>query len=165
MMPTTFPTRITAHPGLPFVDIERELDAPRDLVFRAYAEPELLAQWLGPRRYTTTIERYEVRDGGRWQYTSRDDDGNAYVFHGVFHGEQTPDRMTQTFEFDGAPGMVALDTLVLEDHGDRTIVRTHSIYPSLEARDGMVAGGMAEGVSEGMDRLTELLERLKAGDR
>ena len=155
-------TEVTAPPGLPFIDISREFDAPRDLVFRAHIDPELLVQWLGPRKYTTTVEQYEVRDGGVWRFTNRDEAGNEYAFHGVFHGEPSPDSTVQTFEFEGAPGHVSLDALTLEDRGDRTVVRVHSAFQSVEARDAMVAGGMSDGVRDGYERLDELLVRLAA---
>jgi uncharacterized protein YndB with AHSA1/START domain len=153
-------TRITAQPGVPFIDMEREFDAPRDLVFRAHTDPELLVQWLGPRKYRMTVEAFDVRDGGTWRYTHRDDQGNAFGFHGVFHGQPSPDLTTQTFEFDGAPGHVSLDTLTLEERDGRTVVRVHSVYQSVEARDAMVQSGMSEGVDDGYARLDDLLARL-----
>ena len=152
---------VTTPAGLPFIDIERTLDAPRALVFRAYTEPELLKQWLGPAKYEMIVERYEVRDGGRWRYIHRADDGTEFAFHGVFHGEPTPESMTQTFEFELWPGNVALDSVRFEEVDGRTIVRIHSTYQSLEARDGMIEGGMASGVAEGFRRLAELLARLR----
>jgi uncharacterized protein YndB with AHSA1/START domain len=153
-------TQIDAPAGVPFIDMRREFDAPRELVYRAYVDPELLAQWLGPRKYHMTVESWDVRDGGTWRYVHSDDAGNAYGFHGVFHGPQTPDGMLQTCEFDGAPGHVSLDKLVFEDHGDRTVVRVHSVFQSIEARDAMIANGMADGVNDGYDRLDDLLARL-----
>ncbi len=158
-MATTTTTEIIAEPGVPYVDIRREFDAPRALVYRAWTEPELLVQWLGPRRLTMTIEHYEVRDGGRWRYVHHDADGSAYGFHGVFHGTPSPDGIVQTFEWEGAPGHVALDSLVLEERGGRTLARTHSVYQSVEDRDAMIENGMEHGVREGMDRLAELLAR------
>jgi uncharacterized protein YndB with AHSA1/START domain len=155
-------TQVEAAPGLPFIDITREFDAPRELVYRAYTEPELLAQWLGPRRLTMTVERWDVRDGGAWRYTHREADGSVYGFHGVFHGEPSLDGITQTFEFDGAPGHVSLETVVFEEHDGRTLVRNHSVYQSIEARDAMVASGMEQGLSEGFERLDALLARQPA---
>jgi uncharacterized protein YndB with AHSA1/START domain len=154
-------TRIDAPAGVPFIDITREFDAPRDLVFRAYTDPDLLVQWLGPRQYTMTIDTYEPRDGGRWRYIHSDADGNAWGFHGVFHGEQTPDGMLQTFEFEGAPGHVALESLTFEERDGKTTARTHSVYQSVEARDAMVESGMEGGVNDGFDRLDELLAKLR----
>ena len=154
--------KITAEAGSLEVRTEREVNAPRDLVFRAFTEPELLVQWLGPRKYEMEIDRYELRDGGRWRYTHRDDAGNEFAFHGVFHGMPTPDAMIQTFEFEGYPGHVSLDTGVLEDRGDKTLIRTVSVFQSVEDRDGMVQSGMADGVREGYERLDEVLAKLVA---
>jgi uncharacterized protein YndB with AHSA1/START domain len=151
---------IDAPAGVPQVTMRREVEAPRELVFRAFTEPELLKQWLGPRRLTMEIDRFEARDGGRWRYRHREEDGTEYGFHGVFHGDPTPDQMVQTFEFEGAPGHVSLDTARLEEHDGRTIIHMHSVFQSVEARDAMVASGMAEGVQEGFEQLDELLGRL-----
>jgi uncharacterized protein YndB with AHSA1/START domain len=153
-------TRIDAPAGAPFIDITREFDAPRDLVFRAYTDPDLLKQWLGPRAYTMTIDTYEPRDGGKWRYIHTDAEGNAWAFHGVFHGEQSPDGMLQTFEFEGAPGHVSLEKLTLEERGGKTIARTHSVYQTVEARDAMVESGMESGVTDGYERLDDLLAEL-----
>jgi uncharacterized protein YndB with AHSA1/START domain len=154
-------TQITAEPGVPFIDISREFDAPRDLVFRAHTDPELLVQWLGGDKYQMIIDRYDVRDGGTWRYVHRDDDGNEYGFHGVFHGTPSPDGMVQTFEFEGAPGYVSLDALTLEDvDGGRTRIRIHSVHQSVEGRDAMVASGMEAGLNAGYRRLDELIARL-----
>jgi len=154
--------QITAAPGVPQILTSRTFDAPRDLVFRAFTEPELLVQWLGPRKYTTTVERFDVRDGGSWRYISSDDAGNAFGFHGVFHGEPSPDGFVQTFEFEGAPGHVSMDTLTLEEKDGKTTVRTNSVFQSVEARDAMVDAGMADGMNEGYDRLDDLVAKLVA---
>ena len=154
--------QITAEPGVPQVLTARTFDAPRDLVFRAFTDPELLVQWLGPRQYTMTIERFDVRDGGTYRYVHADDAGNAFGFRGVFHGEPSPDGFVQTFEFEGAPGHVSMDTLVLEERDGKTTVRTNSVFQSVEARDAMVQSGMAEGMNEGYDRLDELIAKLVA---
>ncbi len=154
--------QVTAEPGVPQILTARELDAPRELVYRAFTEPELLVQWLGPRKYTMTIERYDLRDGGMWRYTHADDDGNAYAFHGVFHGTPTIDGIVQTFEFEGAPGHVSMDTVVFEEAGGKTVVRTNSVFQSVEARDAMYQSGMADGMNEGYERLDEVLAKLVA---
>lgn len=162
-MTTKYALKVIAEPGQPFIGSERELDAPRELVFRAWTEPELLRQWLGPKRLTMRVDEFDCRDGGRYRYVHIEEDGTEYGFHGVFHGDQTPDRMVQTFEFEGAPGHVSLDRLELVDlGGGRTLVRTHSVYQSVEARDAMVEHGMADGMSQGYEQLDELLARLRA---
>ena len=154
--------QVTAEPGVPQVLTSRELDAPLDLVYRAFTEPDLLVQWLGPRKYTMTVDRFEVRDGGTWRYVHADDAGNAFGFHGVFHGTPSPDGIVQTFEFEGAPGHVSMDTVTFEEQDGTTTVRTNSLFQSVEARDAMVDAGMAGGMSEGYDRLDDVLDKLVA---
>jgi uncharacterized protein YndB with AHSA1/START domain len=156
-------TKITAEPGVPQVIITREFDAPRDLVFRAYIEPDLLVQWLGPCNLTMTIDRYEPRDGGSWRYVHTDPEGNAHGFHGLFHGTPTPEGIVQTFEYEGVPGHVKLDTVTMTEQDGRTLVRTVASFQSVEDRDGMIAAGMEQGVREGNDQLAELLAKLQVG--
>lgn len=156
-------TEITATPGQPLVTITREFDAPRELLFRAYTDPELLVQWLGPRRLEMTVERHEARDGGTYRYIHRGEDGVAHAFRGVFHGTPTPERgIVQTFEYEGAPGQVSLETAVFEERDGRTTVRVSSVFQSVAARDAHVESGMEVGVRDSMDRLAELLATLAA---
>jgi uncharacterized protein YndB with AHSA1/START domain len=154
-------TQITAEPGASQVIITREFDAPRELVFRAFTEPELLVQWLGPRDLTMTVDRYDTRDGGKWRYVHTDPDGNAYGFHGIFHGDPSPDAIVQTFEFEGAPGHVKLDITTLQDNGGTTEVRSVSAFSSVDDRDAMIASGMERGVHDSYERLQELLSTLQ----
>ena len=153
-------TQIVAEPGVPFIEITREFAAPRALLFRAHTDPELLVQWLGPRALTTAIDHFEVRHGGTWRYTSRDAAGNDYGFRGVFHGTPSPDGIVQTFEFEGWPGHVSLETLSFEERDGRTLLRARSVFQSVEDRDQMVESGMEQGVTEGYERLDELIARL-----
>lgn len=149
-------TTITAPAGVPYIDIEREFDAPRELVFRAYSEPDLVVRWLGPRKYEMRLEQWDARDGGAYRYVHTDGE-HEHAFHGVFHSMH-PDNMVQTFEYGGAPGHVSLDTQVLEDLGNgRTRVRSHSTFMSVADRDAMVEHGMRDGVEDGFNRLDELL--------
>jgi uncharacterized protein YndB with AHSA1/START domain len=153
-------TKIDAPAGQPFVDMEREFDAPAALVHRAYQDPELVKQWLGPRQYEMVIEKWDARDGGSYRYVHRDG-SNSYGFYGVFHSFAM-DNMIQTFEFDGAPGHVSMDTQVIEDlPGGRSRVKSHSIFMSVADRDAMVEHGMADGVEDGYNRLDELLPTLQ----
>jgi uncharacterized protein YndB with AHSA1/START domain len=155
-------TQITADPGMPLITVTRDFDASPDLVFRAHVEPDLLVQWLGPRDLTMKVECWEVRDGGRWRYAHTDAHGETYWFHGVFHGTPSPAAIVQTFEFEGAPGHVCLETTTLEQRGNRTLVRTVSAFSSVEDRDAMVASGMEVGIRDSDERLAELLGRLQA---
>lgn len=154
-------TQITAEPGIPQIVITREFDAPRDLVFRAYTDPELFVRWMGPRELTTTIDTFDVRNGGTWRYVATDPQGEEYGFHGVFHGDPTPERIVQTFEFEGMPGHVSMETLDLQERDGRTVLRSVASFQSVEDRDGMVASGMEGGVQDSYDRLTELLAELR----
>jgi uncharacterized protein YndB with AHSA1/START domain len=155
-------TEITAEPGIPMIIITREFDAPRELVFRTHTDPDLLVQWLGPRDLATAVDRYEVRNGGTWRYVQTDAEGNAYGFHGVFHGDPSPDATVQTFEFEGAPGHVCLQSATFAERDSKTLMRTVSSFQSVEDRDAMVASGMERGVHDSAERLAELLARLQA---
>jgi uncharacterized protein YndB with AHSA1/START domain len=156
-------TQITAEPGMPQIIITRDFNAPRALVFRAHTEPELLVQWLGPRDLATTVEHYDTRDGGTWRYIQKDARGNQYGFHGVFHGDPSPEAIVQTFEFEGAPGHVCLQTVTFAEHGGTTAMRTAVAFQSVGDRDAMIAAGMERGVRDSGDRLDELLAKLQAG--
>jgi uncharacterized protein YndB with AHSA1/START domain len=153
-------TQITANPGVPFIDVVREFEAPRELIFRAHVDPELVVQWMGPRGYEMVVDSWDVRDGGSWRYVHRDKDGTEYGFHGVFHGPASPDAMVQTFEFEGAPGHVSLAAVSMEEHDGLTRVMVHSVYQSVEDRDAVVASGMERGMSEGYERLDALVTGL-----
>lgn len=154
----TNPLTIDAPQGLPYIDFRRQFDAPVDAVFRAHAEPDLLKQWLGPRGYEMDIESYEFRTGGRYRYLHRDEAGEEFAFNGVFHTVRENELAIQTFEFEGFPDVVSIETLTFADLGDgRTQLSGRSVYPSQEARDGMVSSGMESGMSEGYERLDELV--------
>jgi uncharacterized protein YndB with AHSA1/START domain len=156
----TNPLKVEAPAGVPFVDWEREFDAPVEAVFRAHKEPDLIKQWLGPRKYEMDVESYDFRTGGRYRYLHRAD-GEEYAFNGVFHVVRENELAIQTFEFEGYPDVVSIESMTFEalDNG-RSRVRGHSTYPSMEARDGMVESGMEGGMSEGYERLDEVLAKL-----
>lgn len=165
---TTNRTKITVEPGKQDMWIEREVDAPRELVFRAFTEPELYAQWLGPRGLTTSFETFEPRNGGLWRFVQKDGEGNTYAFHGVYHEIRRPERIIGTFEYEGLPesGHVSIEVTTFEElPGERTRLVSHSVYLSGEDRDGMLQSGMEQGVEEGYSRLDELMERLKVQQR
>nr|WP_082534690.1 SRPBCC domain-containing protein [Nonomuraea pusilla] len=150
------PTTITAQPGSPFIEVVRDFDATPAQLFRAYTDPELVTRWLGPRGIEMRLIEHDARPGGTYRYAHRDREGDEHVFHGVFHTVTPGERIVQTFEHDGAPDVVSLDSATFEDLGGRTRLRTRSVFPSVEARDAMIAGGMERGVLDSMDRLDEL---------
>ncbi len=164
MMATKLQTKITAEPGKQELFTTREFNAPRELVFRAYTEPELFVEWFGPRDLTNTLEVFEPVNGGRWRCLQQDKDGNVYAFHGVNHEVLAPERIIGTFEFEGLPeaGHVVLETTRFEAlPGGRTRITSQLVFQSVEDRDGMVQSGMESGVVEGYERMDEILERLK----
>ncbi len=157
MTTSTRETQITADPDVPLIRITREFDAPRGKVFRAHTDPELVAQWLGPRRLEMLIDHYDCRTGGSYRYLHVSD-GDEYGFHGSFHEVRPSEVIVQTFTFEGVPDGVALQRLDLEDLGaGRTRLTTTSLVDSFEERDAILASGMESGVREGYERLDELL--------
>jgi uncharacterized protein YndB with AHSA1/START domain len=152
-------TQIVSDPDVPLVRIVREFDAPVEKVFRAHTEADLVAQWLGPRNLTMTVDHYDCRTGGSYRYIhSRD--GEEYGFHGSFHEVRPNELIVQTFTFEGFPDGVALEKLVLEDLGDgRTRLTATSLVDSFAERDAFVASGMETGIVEGYERLDEVLAR------
>jgi uncharacterized protein YndB with AHSA1/START domain len=141
------------------IRIERVFDAPRDRVWRAFTEPELLAQWWG-RGNKLVIERLEVERGGHWRFVEHSAQG-VHGFEGRFREVTPPERMVQTFEWDGMPGYVAVETVTLEDLGDgRTKVVNVSLFHTTEERDGMLSSGMEQGLNESYAALDRLLATL-----
>jgi uncharacterized protein YndB with AHSA1/START domain len=139
------------------IRVERVFDAPPERVFAAYTDPELIPQWWGPRGTTTTVEELEAKTGGRWQFRSRGEDGSEIVFRGYFREVTAPERISQTFEWDGMPGYVSVDTATCERVGEQTRIVTTSIFYTGEERDGMIESGMEKGMNETYERLDELL--------
>jgi uncharacterized protein YndB with AHSA1/START domain len=159
-MPSKNKVTVTAEPGKQELFITREFDAPRELVYKAHIDPKLYVQWLGPHGYEMILKEFEPINGGKYRYVHKDKDGNEYVFHGTFH-EMSIDNMVQTFEFEGYPGHVSLDCMTLEElPGNRTKAIIHSVFQSVSDRDGMIQNGMEKGVSEGYERLDDILEAM-----
>jgi uncharacterized protein YndB with AHSA1/START domain len=141
------------------IRIERVFDAPRAQVWRAFTDPELVAQWWG-RGNKLVIERMEVKKGGHWRFVEHSPDG-VHGFEGRFREVTPQSRLSQTFEWDGMPGYVAVDTVTLEDLGDgRTKVVTVSLFHTTEERDGMLRSGMEGGLNQSYAALDRLLAKL-----
>jgi uncharacterized protein YndB with AHSA1/START domain len=155
-------TKVIAEPGKQEFFIIREFDAPRELVFKAFTDPKLYVQWLGPRRMKMTLEKFDPRPGGMWRYTHTDPEGNQYRFHGVNHEVHPPELLIDTFEFEGMPekGHVSLEWARFKElPRGRTELTIHSVFQSVADRDGMAASGMEQGISEAFERLDELLAK------
>lgn len=150
-------TTITARPGTPFIEVTREFDAPPSAVFRAHTDPDLIVRWLGPHGMEMELIEFDARTGGGYHYVHRDERGE-YRFRGVYH-TVSEERIIQTFEYEGAPGEVTLETMTLTDLGGRTRMVSHSVYPSVEARDAAMESGMNKGIQQSYERLDTLLEK------
>lgn len=149
-------------PGEREIHVERTFDGPRERVFAAYIDPEAIPKWWGPRNTTTIVDELDPTAGGKWRFVMRDSDGTETGFRGVFREVTPHERLVQTFEWEGMPGHVSVDTAVFEDLGDgRTKVVSTSIFHTPEERDGMIESGMERGMNETYERLDELL----AGER
>jgi uncharacterized protein YndB with AHSA1/START domain len=155
-MSTSTAARIEADPALPIIRIVRDFAATPEQVFRAHTDPELFAKWVGPDGMNTKILDWDARTGGSWRYVA-ERDGHEFGFHGTFH-EVRPDRIVQTFTFDGEPDSVALETLRFDDLGDgRTRLHAQSLVESFEGRDAWLRSGMQTGIDQGYAKLDELL--------
>jgi uncharacterized protein YndB with AHSA1/START domain len=152
-------TEIVMTPGVQEIILSRTFQAPPELVFRAHTDPEMIPQWWGPRRLTTTVDALDARHGGTWRFVQHDEDGNEYAFRGVFHTVEAPTLLVWTFEFEGEPGHVMLKQTSLTAEGPSTRLDDRSVFLTVSDRDQMVSDGMEEGTRESIDRLEELLAR------
>ncbi|MDX6660494.1 MAG: hypothetical protein QOJ55_1316, partial [Solirubrobacteraceae bacterium] len=125
---TTAGTTTVTTPAEREIVSERVFDAPRDRVFAAYTDPELIPRWWGPRGTTTIVDQMDVRPGGAWRFVGRDSDGSETAFRGTYREVTPPERIVQTFEWEGMPGHVAVETATFEDLGGRTRVTAHSLF-------------------------------------
>lgn len=140
------------------VHIERIFDAPRDVVFALWTDPELIPEWWGPRGTTTVVDHADVRPGGDWRIVIHSN-GVEQGFRGTYREIVAPERVVQTFEWEGMPGHVSVETAVFEDLGERTKVITTSLFHTTEERDGMLGSGMESGMNDTYARFDELLAR------
>lgn len=155
-MNTIAETTIEADPTVPLIRMSREFNGTPAQLFRAHTDPKLFAQWIGPSSLETQVVEWDARSGGSWRFVSIRD-GEEYGFRGCFH-EIRPDRIVQTFTFEGQPDGVALETLWFDDLGNgRCRLRAQSLVDSFENRDAWLASGMEVGVNEGYAKLQEML--------
>jgi uncharacterized protein YndB with AHSA1/START domain len=154
----THETRIQADPELPTIRIVRDFDASPDRVYRAWTDPKLVVQWLGPKDTPIRIDRWDARTGGSYRYLALQDGAEVAAFYGSFHELRPNERLVQTFTFEGVPDGVCLETITFEDLGDgHTRVSSVSVFETVDGRDGAMASGMEHGVVEGYEQLDALL--------
>ncbi len=155
---TTKPLTVTT-PGEREIRIERVFNASRDRVWRAMTDAKLVAQWWG-RGNKVVVERFEVERGGHWRFVEHSPEG-VHGFEGRYREVSPPERIVQTFEWDGMPGHVVVETMTLEDLGDgRTKLVSDSLFHTVVERDGMLHSGMAGGAEQSYQALDALLARL-----
>jgi len=150
-------TEFVAEAGSHEVVMTRILDAAREWEFKVYTDRQLIPQWWGPSRNATIVDKMELKPAGVWRYVQRDADGNEFAFHGVYHEIAPPARLVSTFEFEGMPGHVVLETTTLDEHEGKTRVTNRSVFQAVEDREGMVRSCMEQGALETMERLAELV--------
>lgn len=138
---------------------ERTFDAPREVVWKAFMDPERIPHWWGPRNTTTTVAEMDVRPGGSWRYVSHAPDRDDVAFFGEYLEIDPPNRFSWTFMFDveGAGPQGGPETFVFEDVGGRTKLTSISHLGSPEVIEGALATGMVRGAIETWDRLEALL--------
>ena len=149
--------QVVADPGTQQILVTRSFAAPRELVFKAFIDPDAVRRWWGQRDNETIVDQLEARAGGRWRFVQRSPDGNENGFHGVFHEVTAPGRVVYTFEWEGLPGHVLLETVTFEEQDGKTQMTDSSVFQSVADRDGMLRSGMESGAAESMDRLDEYL--------
>jgi len=139
--------------------MSRIFDAPRELVWKVYTDPNLVPDWWGQRNSTTIVDKMDVKVGGVWRYIQKDAEGNEFAFNGVYKEVKAPEVLAYTFEFEPLAGHIVTDTLTFEEQPDgKTKIIARSIFDNLEDLEGMIQSGMEEGAVETWDRLEELLE-------
>jgi len=139
----------------------RVFDAPRHLVFEAHTKCEHIKQWWGPREFTVASCDIDLRPGGSWRFVQHGPDGKEYAFRGEYHEIVPDERLVRTFEFEQMLGHVSLETLTLVEEDGKTILRSASLFDSVEDRDGMLESGMEDGARETWDRLAEYLGTMR----
>jgi uncharacterized protein YndB with AHSA1/START domain len=142
--------------------ITRVFDAPRELVFQTFTDPKLVPEWWGPAIYATRIEQMDVRPGGRWRFLQQDKEGKEFAFHGEYREVFEPERVVQTFIWEGMPDHMIVETVQFEALDRKTRITSLERFQSKEDRDGMWSTGMEKGSSESMDRFAAVLRKLHA---
>jgi uncharacterized protein YndB with AHSA1/START domain len=150
-------TKINAEDGKQELVIAREFDLPLELLFKAFAEPGIVEQWMG-----TKVLKLENKKHGSYQFETTDPKGNKYGFNGVIH-EFSPNRkITRTFEMENTTFPVQLEFLEFEKLTDDTSkLNMHVVYKSVEDRDQMLQLPFAQGINMAHNRLQDIVSKLK----
>src|SRR2546426_438769 len=147
------------------VTITRIFDAPRELVWKAWTDPKLVAQWWGPHGFTNHVCKVDVRPGGALNIHIRGPDGVAYPGKGVFHEIVEPERLvftTSAFENEeGHPGLEVLNTVTFAEHNGKTKLTLQAVVVQSTPEAAAALDGMEEGWRQSLDKLAEHLGYLK----
>lgn len=151
-------TKINAEDGKQELTITREFDLPVELLFKAYAEPELVEQWMG-----TKVLKLESKKHGSYQFETSDAKGNkAFSATGVIHEFNSNKKITRTFEMENTPFGVQLEIYEFEQlTNDTSKLTMHVIYESVAQRDDVLKLPFAQGINWAHNRLEEIVNKLK----
>ena len=156
-------TKINAEDGKQDLVITREFDLPLELLFKAYAEPELIEEWMSNPYSTTKLLKLESKKHGSWQLESSDAKGNVvFRANGVIHEFIPNSKITRTFEMENTPYGVQLEVYEFQQLTDDTSKLTmHVIYESVAQRDEVLKLPFAQGINMAHNRMEEIMLRLK----
>jgi uncharacterized protein YndB with AHSA1/START domain len=153
-------TDVIFEPGRQDIVVKREFDAPSDVVFKAFTNPDLIPRWWGSRRFTTVVEQMDVRRGGEWRFITRhnNQNGTEYGFRGVYHDVVPFKRIVYTLEYEqGGPGYLQLVTDTFEESDGRTRYVSTALFATVGDRDGWIPTDMDKGITESMDMIDDLI--------
>lgn len=151
-------TKIAAEEDKQELVITREFDLPLELLFKAYEEPKIVAQWMG-----TKVIKLENKKHGGYQFETSDPNGNVvFKANGTIHEFSVNERIIRTFEMENSPFAVQLEFLEFEKITDETSKLTMQIvYKSIELRNQMLKLPFAQGLNMAHNRLQEVVNKLK----
>ena len=150
-------TKVHAEEGKQELVITREFDLPLELLFKAYAEADIIEQWMG-----TKVLKMESKKHGSYQFETTDPKGNKYRFNGAIHELSLNQKITRTFEMENMPMGVQLEFYKFEKLTDDTSkLNMHVIYESVTQRDQVLKMGMSQGINMAHNRLEEAAKKLK----
>jgi len=153
---------VTAGTGAFEIRFSCVMNAPIDQVYAIWADPNNVPEWWGPEFLDTVVERMDLIPGGFWRFIQRDKEGNTYAFHGVYH-EVTPlNRVSYTFEYEGAPGSAMIEKIEFEDLNGKTKITGLSVLASFPDPEGQVLTDMKDGATVSMKRLADLIQKLSS---
>ena len=141
--------------------LTRVVNAPPDVAFKAFTDPELIPKWWGPRDMTTTVDKMEVRPGGKWRFIQHDQQGKEFAFNGEYSEVVPNQKIVNTFEFEPMAGHISVEHITFQEMDGKTKVTDLVKYDSKADRDGMLQTGMEEGAAETWDRFEELLAEME----